>query len=139
MISVQIIYRVLGYAGLIPFVIPAYLVVAGSAHAGLSVAIAGAYAFGIICFLTGSWWGMALTSGHRAPLLMSNLYFLVAFFIFLFALPWWPLASAVLLIGIFVAELNTHLFPEFPALYRKMRTTLTLVASISMLAVHLFR
>jgi hypothetical protein len=48
MISVQIIYRVLGYAGLIPFVIPAYLVVAGSAHADLSVAIAGAYAFGIL-------------------------------------------------------------------------------------------
>jgi len=139
MISVQTIYRMLGYAGLIPFVIPAYLVVTGSAHTNLSVTIAGAYAFGIICFLTGSWWGMGLTSAHRAPLLLSNLYFLVAFFIFLFALPWWPLASAVLLIGIFVAELNRLLFPEFPGLYRKMRTTLTLVASISMLAVHLFR
>jgi len=139
MISSQLITWALGLVGLIPFVIPAFLVVAGSGHADLSASIAETYAFGIICFLTGSWWGMALTPGHRAALLLSNLYFLAAFFIFLFALPWWPLAAAVLLIGIFVAELNTSLFPAFPDHYRNMRMALTLIASVSMLAIHLTR
>ena len=137
MISPQLVTVALGFAGLIPFVIPALLVVTGSDHADFSASIADIYAFGIICFLTGSWWGMALTPGHRAALLLSNFYFLTAFFIFLFALPWWPLAAAVLLIGIFVAELNASLLPEFPGHYRKMRTFLTLVASVSMLAIHL--
>jgi hypothetical protein len=51
----QRIAGALGYAGLIPFVIPAVLVIAGSDHADLSTSIAEIYAFGIICFLTGSW------------------------------------------------------------------------------------
>jgi hypothetical protein len=139
MISSQLITTGLGFLGLVPFVIPAWLVVAGSGHADLSASIAETYAFGIICFLAGSWWGMVLSPGHRAALLLSNLYFLAAFFIFLFALPWWPLAAAVLLIGIFVAELNASLFPAFADHYRKMRTALTLIASASMLAIHLAR
>jgi hypothetical protein len=95
------------------------------------------YAFGIICFLTGSWWGMGLLPGSRPALLLSNLYFLIAFFIFLFAVDVWALAAAVLLIGIFLAEQRSSLFPEFPASYRVMRTMLTLIASASMLTIHL--
>lgn len=127
----------LGYAGLVPFIVPAALIVAGSEHGAFLVSFSGAYAFGIICFLTGSWWGMALAPGSRSALLLSNLYFLIAFFIFLFANQVWPIAAAVLLMGIYLAEQHSSLFSEFPETYRKMRTVLTLIASVSMLAIHI--
>lgn len=137
MSSSQRVINTLGYAGLIPFVIPALLIILGSEYSQFLTTLVGSYAFGIICFLTGSWWGMGLLPGSRSALLLSNLYFLIAFFIFLFAIEVWVLASAVLLIGIFLAEQRSSLFPEFPASYRVMRTMLTLIASASMLAIHL--
>lgn len=137
MSSSQRVINTLGYAGLIPFVIPALLIILGSEYSQFLTSLVGSYAFGIICFLTGSWWGMGLLPGSRSALLLSNLYFLIAFFIFLFAIEVWVLASAVLLIGIFLAEQRSSLFPEFPASYRVMRTMLTLIASASMLAIHL--
>jgi len=62
---------------------------------------------------------------------------LIAFFIFLFANQFWPLAAAVLLMGIYLAEQHSTLFPQFPEAYRKMRTVLTLIATVSMLAIHI--
>lgn len=133
----QRITSLLGYAGLIPFVIPALLVLSGSEYSELSLTIAGAYAFGIISFLCGSWWGMAFDNGSAKALLLSNLYFLTALSLFLFASRWWPLAAAILLMSILLAEQNSTLFPRFPDSYRKMRALLTLVASASMLTLHL--
>ena len=129
--------RLLGYAGLIPFVVPALLVSADSEYAQLSRLVAQAYAFGIISFLTGSWWGMGLKGGLQVPLILSNLYFLVALFIFLFAPAWWALAAAILLMSIFFTEQHSSLFAEFPGHYRTMRTILTLVAGGSMMVLHL--
>jgi len=137
MFSSQRVINILGYAGLIPFVIPAILVIAGSEHSPMLVSLAGNYAFGITCFLTGSWWGLGLLPGSTRILLLSNLYFLIAFFVFLFAVKIWALAAAVLLAGIFLAEQRSSLFPEFPASYRVMRAVLTVVAGVSMLAIHL--
>jgi len=137
MTSAQRVTNSLGYAGLIPFIVPTALIVAGSEHGALLVSFSGAYAFGIICFLTGSWWGMALSPGSRSALILSNLYFLIAFLIFLFANQVWPIAAAVLLMGIYLAEQHSSLFSEFPENYRKMRTVLTLIASVSMLAIHI--
>lgn len=137
MTSTQRVTNTLGYAGLIPFIAPAALIVAESEHAAFLISFTGAYAFGIICFLTGSWWGMALAPGSRSALLLSNLYFLIAFLIFLFANPVWPIAAAVLLTGVYLAEQHSSLFSEFPETYRKMRTVLTLIASVSMLAIHI--
>jgi len=136
MFSSQRVINTLGYAGLIPFVIPALLIILGSEHSQFLTSLVASYAFGIICFLTGSWWGMGLLPGSRSALLLSNLYFLIALFIFLFAFEVWALAAAVLLIGIFLAEQRSSLFPEFPASYRAMRTMLTLFASASMLTIH---
>lgn len=136
MFNSQRVINTLGYAGLIPFVIPALLIIFGSESSQFLTSLAGSYAFGIICFLTGSWWGMGLLPGSRPALLLSNFYFLIAFFIFLFAVEVWALAAAVLLIGIFLAEQRSSLFPEFPASYRVMRTMLTLIASVSMLTIH---
>lgn len=137
MTGAQRITSLLGFAGLIPFVIPALLVVSATEYAELSMTIAGAYAFGIISFLCGSWWGMALNNDSAKVLLFSNLYFLTALLIFLLASRWWPLAAAILLMSILFAEQNSTLFPRFPASYRKMRVLLTLVACASMLTLHL--
>ena len=127
----------LGYAGLIPFVIPALVVVIDSEHSTLALRIAEAYAFGIISFLTGSWWGMALSRGAGKALLLSNLYFLVGLLIFVFALQWWALAAAILLMSIYFAEQTSPVFSDLESRYRKMRGILTMVASASMLTLHL--
>ena len=127
----------LGYAGLIPFVIPALVVVIDTEYSNLASRIAEAYAFGIISFLTGSWWGMALSRGAGKALLLSNLYFLVGLLIFVFALQWWALAAAILLMSIYFAEQTSPVFSDLESRYRKMRGILTMVASASMLTLHL--
>ncbi len=129
--------NLLGYCGLLPFVVPAVLVAMDSDHAPLALRIGEVYAFGIIAFLTGSWWGMSLQRANGKVLLLSNLYFLVALFIFLFAGQWWSLAAAILLMSLFFAENSSTLFPDMTVHYRKMRAILTLVASASMLALYL--
>ena len=136
MLSAKRTINALGYAGLVPFVIPALLIVVGSEHSLFLRQFSELYALGIICFLTGSWWGMALTPGSRSALLMSNLYFLIALFVYFFAIQIWALAAAVLIMGIFIAEQHSSLFSEFQETYRRMRTYLTLIASASMLAIH---
>ncbi len=127
----------LGYAGLIPFVFPALVVVLDSEYSALALRIAEAYAFGIISFLTGSWWGMALNRDAGKALLLSNLYFLVGLLIFVFALQWWALAAAILLMSIYFAEQTSPVFTDLESRYRKMRGILTMVASASMLTMHL--
>ena len=127
--------RLLGYGGLLPFVVPAILIVAGVGPLPILLWIVNAYAFGIVAFLTGSWWGMALQSRRPRALVMSNLYFLAAAAVFVFAPAWWPLIAAVLLVAIYLAEQHTALFPPTPAAYRGLRVRLTLGASLSMLVV----
>jgi hypothetical protein len=133
------LYTLLGFAGLIPFVVPAALVALDSEWASLARQIGEVYAFGIISFLCGSWWGMGLEREKGKPLLLSNLYFLVALFIFVFAIQWWSLSAAILLMSLFLGENSSTLFPEISPRYRKMRAILTLVASLAMLTLHLAR
>ena len=127
----------LGYAGLIPFLLPAALVMAGSAQAGIASTIAQSYALAILCFLCGSWWGMAQRSAISTTLLLSNAYLLLALAIYLFANEWWALAAALLLAGAWLCEQSQQLFPDFPQAYRRMRATLTLLAGASMAVIHL--
>ena len=129
--------NLLGIAGLIPFVAPAVLVAVGGENTEIYRRIGEVYAFGIICFLTGSWWGMSLKRENGKALLLSNLYFLAAFFIFLFAAQWWSLAAAILLMSLYFAEHSSSLFPDLADHYRKLRALLTMVASISMLTLYL--
>ena len=130
--SAPAVTRALGYAGLIPFVLPALLVLSGSTHGTVATELAGVYALAIICFLVGSWWGMVQISGVRATLLLSNAFLLVALLLYLLASEWWSLAAALLLMGAWVCEQSSRLFPAFPQDYRHMRTILTLVAANSM-------
>ena len=131
------ISRVLGYAGLIPFVCAALLVASASPHASLSAELVGSYALAIICFLFGSWWGMAQSSAVRTTLLLSNALLLLALAAYLFAREWWPLAAAGLLVCTWLCEQSRGLFPDYAPQYRVMRSLLTLVAAISMGVVQL--
>jgi hypothetical protein len=133
---VQNVVNALGYAGLIPFVASAALVTSGSAYAETAGHIADLYAFGIICFLAGSWWGMNCANGNRAVILLSNIYFVLAFLILTLTPGWWPLAASILLIAIFATESNKSLFPGLSAAYRKMRSLLTLISAGSMFSIH---
>ncbi len=123
----------LGFAGLIPFVAPAALLALDLGPATRLAGLIDAYAFGIICFLCGSWWGMAIARGSSAPLVASNLLFLLAFFLYFLAPQWWPLGAALLLAALFTAENRTGLLPRLPDHYRRMRALLTLFAALSML------
>lgn len=139
MMSARSIIRTLGYLGLIPFIIPAILVATNSDQADLAIQVAEAYAFGIICFLTGSWWGMSSSNDNRALILLSNFYFLTAFLLLFLAPLWWSFSASVLLISIFALEQRKALFPPLPQFYRQMRATLTVLSSGSMLVIHIAR
>ena len=128
-------YRLLGYGGLVPFFVPAILIVAGIGPLGTLLWLVNAYSFGIVCFLTGSWWGMALGANRWRALVMSNLYFLVAAGVFVFVPTWWPVVAAVLLIALYFAERDNNLLPPQDPAYRRLRLHLTVVASLSMFAV----
>ena len=129
--------HLLGYAGLIPFVAVAVALILGVEHRLLSLSVINAYAFGIFCFLCGSWWGLGLPRDRREALVFSNLLFLVAFFVFSLASEWWPLTACLLLVALFVIEQSGRIVPFASAAYRRMRGLLTLIAAGSMLSVHL--
>jgi hypothetical protein len=130
--SAPMVTRVLGYCGLIPFVIPALLVLLQAQQAPLATEFASSYALAIICFVSGSWWGMAQASGVRATLWLSNAYLLLALLLYLFASEWWSLSAALLLLGAWLGEQSNCLFPTFATGYGRMRTILTLIAATSM-------
>lgn len=123
----------LGYAGLLPFVIPALVAVSGSSYTETAATVAGVYAFGIIAFLAGSWWGLGLSASPGKLPWLSNLYFLLALACFVLLPRWWPLGSALLLFGMLLIEHRSTSMPAFDSSYRDLRRNLTLVAAASML------
>lgn len=137
MVTSTRIVNLLGYAGLLPFVVPAVLVLSDSEYSALSRTITGVYAFGIIAFLSGSWWGLALTPGRGVVLLVSNICFLLALLCFLFLPQWWALMSALLLLGILLTERYADFMPFLDDGYRSLRRNLTLIAGGSLLALQI--
>lgn len=130
------LYALLGFAGLIPFVVPAAMAVTGVGDTALAQGIGEVYALAIIAFLSGSWWGMGLPRRHGGLLLLSNLYFLLALGIYLFAGQWWALAAAALLAVLFFIETGSRWFTDLEPGYRTMRAALTAIAGASMLTLH---
>ncbi len=136
--SPQASFRILGYAGLLPFVVPvAWLALSPVGAYPWLQSLVGVYALGIICFLTGSWWGFGVDARSSPALWLSNLVFLAAVGLFVFAPAWWPFSAAILLLLLFVLEQISRPLPAQQGAYRQMRLWLTLIAGGSMFGLQL--
>lgn len=128
---------VLGYSGLIPFVVLSCWLAMSETNAGEVTHILRFYAFGIFSFMCGAWWLAEASQGHeRIKRILSNVFFLVAFFIGAFFERWSFLTLALLFVGLFFVEFYSPLFRPFDAGYRLMRKCLTAVVFVSLLVSH---
>jgi hypothetical protein len=69
---------------------------------------------------------------------LSNVLFLTAFFVFLLLSNQWLAIGALLFIVVWAIERFSSLIPQLSPSYSKMRTVLTFVASLSMITTYLF-
>jgi len=69
----------LGLAGLIPFCLAPLGIGQDADHEGLYSELLANYALGIICFLVGIWWGLALIRRSTVALIISNALVIVSF------------------------------------------------------------
>ncbi len=126
--------QVLGYAGLLPFLalgIWPWISTEQSEWVTRTLAL---YAFGIICFLLGSWWGIALLRRDAKISIGSNIVFLIAAASMLFLPPpIWFLVATFLFLLLMLVERRLELFKPQPAYYARLRLNLSLAASASLL------
>ena len=130
--------RALGYGGLLPF----FLLAAGHTigfNEEITESLAKLYSLGILLFLCGSWWGIALLQARWPELVISNVLFLslLAAFYFFPAEGWFVCAA----IGFFVLyQLEGRLmaFQRQPLYYRQLRRELSLVAGVCMVPFAVF-
>jgi hypothetical protein len=130
--------KILGYAGLIPFFGLAILSLTLNDNL-LIIDSLSLYAFGIFTFLCGAWW--PTTDMQKAKfwrVVLSNVLFLTAFFVFLLLSNQWLVIGALLFIVVWAIERFSSLIPQLSPSYSKMRTVLTFVASLSMITTYLF-
>ena len=133
--------RLLGTLGLLPFVLGAltlwWLALATDLHQFVALALS-AYAAVILSFLGGIHWGLALR--HSAPPASLLIWGVVPSLVAWPAVLWAAPGAAVLLVAGFVAHyardrrLVAQTGAALPAWYLPLRTRLTLVASVCLLA-----
>lgn len=123
------VVTLLGRAGLLPFIVTPILMLIAPGHRDLWTLAISNYALAILCFLVGSWWGLALIRRRADAIVASNVLLLAAVLgnttlpssLFL------PLAA--LLLATTVILENTHpLFSRQPPYYARLRRHLTIVA-----------
>ncbi|MFT5840345.1 MAG: hypothetical protein ACI9UT_002856 [Flavobacteriales bacterium] len=132
------ILKTLGYAGLIPFISLALLSILLTKNSWVIHALA-LYSFGIFTFLCGAWWPSENMQGAKFwRIVLSNVLFLTAFFIFLLLPNQWLAIGASLFIFIWAIERFSDLIPEPSNAYKKMRTVLSVVASLSMITTYTY-
>lgn len=132
------VVKFLGYAGLIPFISLATLSIVLTENA-LFIDFLTLYSFGIFTFLCGAWWPTTdIQNAKFWRVVLSNLLFLTAFFVFLLMPNQWLAIGACLYILIWGIEQFSSLIPTLPHTYRRLRTVLTITASISMITSYLF-
>jgi hypothetical protein len=132
------IVKILGYAGLIPYITLALLSILLTNNTWVIDALA-LYAFGILTFLCGAWWPTAdMQSAKFWRIVLSNALFLTGFFTFLLLPQQWLAIGAGLFILIWAIEHFSGLIPEASASYKRMRIILTLVASLSMITTYIY-
>ena len=124
----------LGWAGLTPFLTaPVALYVAVEPGTVVAPALA-AYGLAIVCFLVGSWWGIALLRREPFILVGSNLVVITACLGFvLLELKANLLLQAALLAGTVGLERMHPMFRPQPNYYATLRMRLSMVASLSLL------
>lgn len=126
--------RWLGRLGLIPFIaLAACILLANQPQTLLTRALA-AYSFGILSFLAGAWWGLALVKRHPSALLLSNTFFLVVFFSYLLlSTRAYLVVGAVVFMALLIVEQTHPLFRPQPAYYARMRIQLSVTAAVTLL------
>jgi hypothetical protein len=93
------------------------------------------YSFGIIAFLLGAWWGLALIRRCPGALWLSNVVFIVAFFgKALLSTSAWLMLAAILMIAIWLVEGRHSLFRPQPGYYRSLRGLLSGVSAVCLVA-----
>jgi hypothetical protein len=129
--------KILGYAGLLPFISLAILSVILSENILVREALA-LYSFGIFTFLCGAWWPTTdMQNAKLWRILLSNILFLTAFFTFLLLPQQWLVIGACLFILLWAIERFSSLIPKPPSTYSRLRTILTITASLSMITSYL--
>jgi hypothetical protein len=130
--------KVLGYAGLIPFIGLAVLSIMLTDSKTVIDALA-LYAFGIFTFLCGAWWPTAdMQYAKFWRVVLSNVLFLSAFFSFLLLPHQWLAIGAGLFILIWAIERFSGLLPKYSLAYKKMRTVVSVVASVCMITTYIY-
>jgi hypothetical protein len=133
-----LIIRFLGYAGLIPFLGLAILSVVLTDNVLVMDSLA-LYAFGIFTFLCGAWWPTVdMQNAKYWRIVLSNVLFLISFFVFLLLPEQWLAIGSVLFILIWTIERFCTFIPKASPAYSKMRTVLTIVACTSMMTTYLY-
>lgn len=130
--------KALGYGGLLPF----FLLAAGHTIAfdeALTESLAKLYSLGILLFLCGSWWGIALLRARWQELVISNVLFLLllAAFYFLPSRGWFVCAALGFLV-LYQLEGRLKAFNQQPTYYRQLRRELSLVAGVCMVPFAVF-
>ena len=125
----------LGRAGVLPFCAGPLLILLDSAHASVYAQSLALYALAILCFLVGSWWGMALLRQRAGMLIASNVMVIAAVAGVMLLSPGGALLwLAALLVAAWRIEKRHPLFAAQPGYYATLRRHLTLLAAGSLCA-----
>jgi hypothetical protein len=126
--------RLLGWAGLLPFLALSIGMLLLPAEASIAAGLLAHYAFGILCFLLGTWWGIGVMRPDPSPLLWSNALFVVLFFArALLHGAYFMVAAALLFVLLLLLERRLPAFRRQPAYYVALRTRLSLVAAAALM------
>ncbi len=126
--------RLLGRAGLLPFVAAPLLIWSCPQHETIALRALADYAFAIASFLLGVWWGLALIRREASILVLSNGVFLLLFFTRLWSPEvYFVPAAAAVLVGTLLVERRHRLFSPQPGYYARLRLELTVVASAALM------
>ena len=124
--------RVYGTLGLIPFIVPGIIVLIAP-ETDWAVRALQLYAFGIVAYLTGTWWLHPKPSETKAVIAGHGL-FLLAFFSLLL----WPavffVLAALLMMAVYLVEHLTEWVGQFEPAYQRVRRHLTMVVVIALVA-----
>ncbi|WNO07525.1 DUF3429 domain-containing protein [Teredinibacter sp. KSP-S5-2] len=124
-----------GFLGLLPFIAyPLYVLLLNPVSTLIDEYYT-TYGLAIICFMTGTWWGQGLAENYK-PIVVSALLFALALVCYLLFYEYWLLIGGILLLLLFALERFTSILQGPSVEYQKLRFTLTLGTSSSLVLSH---